>query len=540
MRGYNLILAGVVGVIVLIAAVAMKSKNQDSEDQPPTTNELENSKGTTTVGSESSDSDSHRNSSFSPVVKIWEEWPKPQVALLITGEQHGYFEPCGCTSNQLGGMSRRADLHKKLTDSGWEVRGVDLGGLPRRTGRQAQIKFETTLAALRELNYLATGIGPDDIRLQPDFLLSQHVVDGDQPLHFLSANLVFYDTPELGTPVPSLIHDVAGVKIGITSAMSESFRDTVIPDGANIGVTWSEPVPALQKVLEEFEAADVTYRILLSHGSVDESEALAEQFPQFDVVVTAEGPEDPDPSADPKQVGNTQILTVGRKGKNVGVLGIYPDSDETPVRFKIIPLERSDFDETESMIQLMAGYQERLKDEQIVLANSEIVHPTGASFVGSDKCGECHSTAYDIWKDSGHAHAFESLNPSNKRLGYERLNGVERMFDPECLSCHVTGWEPHEYLRFRSGFLNEEFASDETEKQLQSLLAGSGCENCHGPGSRHVELIEADNIDAARKEVKVTLEQARDTLCYSCHDNDNSPDFDFDEYWEKVKHEGLD
>ncbi len=28
---------------------------------------------------------------------IAEDWPKPQALLFITGQQHGYIEPCGCT-----------------------------------------------------------------------------------------------------------------------------------------------------------------------------------------------------------------------------------------------------------------------------------------------------------------------------------------------------------------------------------------------------------------------------------------------------------
>ena len=59
----------------------------------------------------------------------WETWPKPQLAFILTGEQHGFFEPCGCTSSQLGGMSRRANLVQKMTDAGWSVRGLDVGGL---------------------------------------------------------------------------------------------------------------------------------------------------------------------------------------------------------------------------------------------------------------------------------------------------------------------------------------------------------------------------------------------------------------------------
>jgi hypothetical protein len=29
-------------------------------------------------------------------------------------------------------------------------------------------------------------------------------------------------------------------------------------------------------------------------------------------------------------------------------------------------------------------------------------------------------------------------------------------------------------------------------------------------------------------------------MCMECHDQDNSPDFDFQKYWPKVKHEGKD
>ncbi|MEO2031533.1 MAG: hypothetical protein ABGZ35_05565, partial [Planctomycetaceae bacterium] len=154
----------------------------------------------------------------SDVVPIWKEWPKPQLALMISGEQHGYFEPCGCTSNQMGGMARRADLYDKLADAGWDIRGVDLGGLSRRTTRQAQIKFETSMQALRDLQYRVVGLGPEDLRLQPDFLLSQDIPDdAGNGLQFVSANLVFYDDPAIGTPVPFRIVEAGDRRVGITS-----------------------------------------------------------------------------------------------------------------------------------------------------------------------------------------------------------------------------------------------------------------------------------------------------------------------------------
>ncbi|MFN5730792.1 MAG: hypothetical protein ACK48R_03025, partial [Planctomyces sp.] len=69
-------------------------------------------------------------------------WPKPSFVLVATAEQRGYFEPCGCTANQLGGMTRRAGLFRQLESLGWSVRGVDAGSISSRTGSQAQMKFE--------------------------------------------------------------------------------------------------------------------------------------------------------------------------------------------------------------------------------------------------------------------------------------------------------------------------------------------------------------------------------------------------------------
>jgi hypothetical protein len=146
-----------------------------------------------------------------------------------------------------------------------------------------------------------------------------------------------------------------------------------------------------------------------------------------------------------------------------------------------------------------------------------------------------------VWEKSAHAHAFESLDPARGRRGFERLHGIERFRDPECLACHVTGWNPRDYVRFEGGFLNAEFAASPSERGLEKLLAGNQCENCHGPGSRHVELIESGgDVAEAAKSVRVTLEQARESACYQCHDGENSPEFDFDRYWEQVQHPGKD
>ena len=470
------------------------------------------------------------------------DWPKPKLVLVASGEQHGYFEPCGCTANQLGGMSRRGGLFEQLKSLGWDARGIDLGGISRRTGPQAQLKFETTLEALRELRYVGLGMGPEDLKLGTGYLLSQHLTDGDPPLTFLSANLIFFGSKELGTPLPFTIFEHDGLKVGVTCVISDTIRREVIPDrsaedAAAADMQWIDPTAALKEVTQKFDEANVEFRVLLSHSTMDESRKLAQEFPTLDLVIAANGVTDGE--RQPEMIGPVRLLQVGKKGQQVGVIGIYPEDAEKPVRFELVTLRSEQFADSARMTELMQKYQDRLKDDSVITASEPVAHPSGATFVGANKCGECHTKAFEIWKATPHAHAFESLDPAQKREGYERLHGVLRTFDPECLSCHVTGWEPEEYVRFQSGFLNEQFASSGDDKLLQKLLAGSQCENCHGPGSRHIELIESDPAAAVR-DVKITLQQAEEQTCVKCHDGDNSPDFKFEKYWDAVKHSGKD
>src|SRR5262245_26037645 len=56
-------------------------------------------------------------------------WTKPAAVLLISGQQYGYIEPCGCTglTNQKGGLMRRDALLASLLERGWQVIPFDAG-----------------------------------------------------------------------------------------------------------------------------------------------------------------------------------------------------------------------------------------------------------------------------------------------------------------------------------------------------------------------------------------------------------------------------
>lgn len=460
------------------------------------------------------------------------DWKTPAAVFLLTGEQHGYFEPCGCSLHQLGGMARRGDLVRLLAEERkWPVSGFDAGGTLKRNRRQDQIKFSLMFNALNHMHYAGVAAGLEELKLGADFLLQQQQ-ELKESVPLLGANIVLFDQADLGWPLASRVVQVGKVKVGVTAVFGNSLQEQVAPVGAMSNITFKDPAEVLPAVIKTLEAESPNFLVLISHGSEQEAKELAEKFPQFRIILTTGGPEEPDPK--PIVVGKVWILQAGHKGKRVGVLGYFPDNSVETFKFALEELDDTRFQNDPYMRKLMRDYQQQIEDEGLAVSDELLLkHPSGNSFVGAAKCGECHTKAYEHWKDkTKHAHGLESLKKGHP--GQEK-EWVVRIHDPECLSCHVTGWEPQQMLRFDSGYLSE---------KRTPLLLDQQCENCHGPGSRHVSLEEMsgankDDLLAARNTLKRTKEQARRDMCVQCHDSDNSPKFTpqaFDQYWSDVAH----
>ncbi len=466
-----------------------------------------------------------------PAKPLFDGWDKPAVVLVLSGEQHGFLEPCGCSEHQSGGVSRRHDLIKQLDSKKWPLTSLDLGGTVNRTRAQTKLKFQTFLAAMKDMRYSVLNLGPEELKLGAADLLAFHTPDQNDPLGslgFLSANVTLFGSPELGTPIRSKLLTIGKVKVGVTSILGETFRKEIAPPGANVDITIDDPEAALPAVLLDLQARKPDLLVLLAHVEMlAESKALAQKFPQFNVILSSGGAEDPEFS-NPQKIGDTLLVQVGHKGKYTGVVGFFPYDPKERLRYELVKLTPDGFKDSDKMTEHMRFYQQVLKEERLAEKEPPIKHARGAKFVGSKVCGECHSKAFDVWKDSGHSHAYDSLIKGRPEL---KDRWVSRIHDPECLSCHVTGWHAQDMLRYESGFLN----ADQTAHLLHN-----GCENCHGPGSKHIELIDKGENEAASKEVRITLEAAKKTQCYTCHDLDNSPKFKFDDYWETIKHKGLD
>ncbi len=453
------------------------------------------------------------------------DWPEPQAVLFLSGQQHGYIEPCGCTGleNQKGGLIRRDTLLTSLRDRGWDLVPLDVGNQVRRVGRQATMKFQSTVDAFKLMDYKAVTLGLDDLKLSGVELIQIAGTDGANELPFISANVVVFDASFF--PKYKII-EAGGRKIGVTGVLGAEYQSKL----QSSDLEFTEPATALRPVVDELKAEGCDFLVLLAHASIEESAELAKQVDAFNLVVTAGG--FGEPTLLPEEIPGSKavMVQVGTKGMWGGIVGLF-DDPKTPIRYQKIAIS-SQFEDSGRMLTQFANYQQRLKEVGLSgLGATPMKHETGRQFVGSEVCGDCHTTAHDIWENSPHVHATESIVAANNDRG-----GIPRHHDPECISCHVTGWSPQGYQPYATGW-------ESLEKS--EVLAGSGCENCHGPGSEHVAAENGD-IDVTSEELKelqqqmvLTLEKAEDH-CRECHDLDNSPEFDFASYWEEVKHYGKD
>jgi hypothetical protein len=470
----------------------------------------------------------HSGIPFDPIKEngpIFKGWPKPRLAIAFSGMEDGYIEPCGCAGleRMMGGMSRRAAFLQEYRKKGWPLVAVDVGGIARGFGQQAERKYETLIEGKLKMGYEAVAFGVTELRLPATALMA--VVLNSKPEMFVAANVGLLDKPGKLVPTSRVI-EAGGIKLGVTAVLGKQYQKTI----NNPEIELSDPVAALKQIVPELrQKAD--YLVLLAHATKDEAIALAQQFPEFNVVVVPIETEAPPDRPETPPGTKTLLIMAGHKGMYMVVLGLFGDARQPEVRYQRVPLD-SRFAASPEMKTLMARYQDQLKTIGFAgLGKNPVPHPlaeTNGRFVGSAKCESCHEESYEVWKKSKHAHAYDTLANRNPAVKVD----PPRNFDPECVSCHVVGWHPTGFFPYTSGY-------EGPDKTPQ--LRNTGCEDCHGPGEKHctVEELKSSNEKLTakyRKAMRITKEESKKRQCATCHDLDNSPDFDFDKYYPQIEH----
>ncbi|HID75817.1 MAG TPA: hypothetical protein EYP56_07450 [Planctomycetaceae bacterium] len=471
------------------------------------------------ASTEASHEGGRQSKKYDPIAEngpIFVGWPKPQLALVLTGCQNGYLEPCGCAGldRMKGGLGRRHTFMSELRNKrSWPVVALDVGGLIKGFGRQAEMKFHTTVSAMQLMQYETIALGANDLRLPAAELLAVAApVDGKTL--FVSGNVALFKF-EYGMTARYEVIRAGGRKVGVTAVLGKSFQQKINNPELEI-IAPEEALAELVPVLKP----QCDLLVLLAHASRDESIALGKAFPEFDVVVTAGGPAEP--PLDLAHIDGTSALLVevGQKGMYAVVLGFYQDE---AVRYQRVPLD-SRFPYSPDVKLLMVNYQDQLRQVGFEgLGVRPVPHSRReelGAYVGSQKCQSCHEVSYRVWRKSGHARAWRTLVHLDP----------PRTHDPECVSCHVVGWNPEYYYPYETGFWSEEKTPE---------LVDVGCESCHGPGEAHVKAEMGSDLALQRKlqqAVTLTLEDAKKQQCITCHDGENSPDFKFETYWPKIEH----
>lgn len=425
--------------------------------------------------------------------------PRPQLDLPIyfTCDTRGRLEPCGCFQGQFGGLTRL----KTVLDAEAPANALrlDAGDAIGGTEDYDIIQYGYMLRAFATMKYDALNAGHREARLSAQQL---HKIRQSAPVPILSANLLDKAT---GQPVfePWRIFTRGAFRIAVIGVLDpRGLNEDLGPGLATAGME-----ATLTKLLPEVKGkADLV--ILLAFTDEATLAALARQFFEIPVIL---GGKVSQPAQELKRENRSLIYYITNEARALGLLrlrlgagtGLQEIGHEIRFLHDRIPQD-------ESFRALVKNYREEVR--RTTLAVDDPAHAAAdrvpgvrvsASYVGSQRCLECHTDCAKTWAKSAHSHAFATLV---KR-------GADA--DPKCVGCHTTGFgEVSGYQRT--------FGKDK--------LVDVGCEGCHGPGSLHVRQRDGD----------ATLDFSYRPLgagdCRKCHFGEFSRPFHWEEFWPAVKH----
>ncbi len=461
----------------------------------------------------------------------------PSLRLAVVTDLKGYLEPCGCTSDPLGGIDRLAAQIRTLREGTVPVVLLIAGDTFFDTAElepvrvdQANRNAKTLAGILNRLEVTAVLPGRRD-RAQPSEAIEALQLASD--FRWLAMTS---DADVLRAEAGALRLTVVGVRPG-------SGRDAV---AAALGTVQAES--DLSIVLVDGSRRDAN-RI----GAID----------GVDFVV--QGGLDEDEPVPPHQAGKAWVLHASRQGQGLTVVDVYRTKKGEPF------VDRSEWSRAEGAVQLdrqisdlsakitaweksgkvnaadleaqrsrLAGLKSERqaldaptasadgnalfaswiplskkapKDPQVgklMREHDKIVNeanrvafadleppplgPDDIAYVGSITCFGCHVTAFSWWRNHAHGVAYLTLQQRNKE------------YNLDCVGCHVTGYDQP--------------GGSTVTHNLNRALVNVGCESCHGPGAAHAKDPEKVGI----------LRDTPESMCLVCHTPEHSDLFDYEAY----------
>lgn len=441
------------------------------------------------------------------------------LTVLYTCSAKGQIRSCNCTKFRFGGYGRAATLVSQIREKSDCIVLLEGGDALEWTGFQAEMKADVTGRALKLMAYDAMIPGEDEVGKSG----SQHVERFDK----MAAPVVCANYSRDGDDKPTystyrVIKTTDDLKVGIIGLLSPSVGRLF--QEAEFASKVSDPQEALKPVLAQArKEADAI--ILVYHGPLSEAEKLATRGIDLilathrtsrDVLFPEKDSESNEVDAPVKQQGDTILVNAETNANwSLGRIDVQLKQRRAQsAKHKLLYLDRR-YDEHPEMVKVYDDYNQKVKSA--VLAQSSqfktdaeaLLKKRGLNldqmrarlrkspFATSDKCKDCHPEVHEIWANSRHAKAMDTLKKTSQE------------FDPECVSCHATG------VMIRNGFAN---MKDTPE------LGNVQCEACHGPAEQHLA------------DTKKPYGRAGEMTCRACHTDERNPEFDYAQAWAKIMH----
>ena len=267
---------------------------------------------------------------FTTAVAAWKLFPRiPDITIakslfiVASGDTAGWIEPCGCTSNQSGGLARRATFVNKLKKRG-DVLTLEVGGAPGGTSDYDRLKFRAILRGEMAMGTAAHNIGRAEAALGPAEL--RRLAD-ETMAPFVSTNLRAADGESFASPLR--IISLGGRRIAVLGVLS--------PKLAPAELHATDPRSAVVDALHSAKGA-YDLSVVLAYLPPAELEALAANLPEADFVIG--GPTGQ--TIAPRRIGPTWLTAVTNKAKFVA-------------KFEVLA-GRASRDWRESIVELNAQY----------------------------------------------------------------------------------------------------------------------------------------------------------------------------------------
>ena len=479
-----------------------------------------------------------------------------RVTLVFAASTAGQLVPCGCSPDQRGGLPRAVSLAQKLRRDNPNFLFADAGDLlfesaarpPKQMLTQKELKARALARGEELLGAVARVVGQRDLALGADLLTA---TSGAVPLL------------DAGAPVPgtraTLLAHAGSVPVGLFAAgLGEKPEATIAArarelraQGARLVVLLLQPrgdnaFAAAQALVPAAHEAGVDLIVVgrrddpasdpdrkdASSPPVLAVEGHGQSFLRVDVVlgrgplVLARAAEEKSgdlralderierfrrqAEAAPERRAQLLAKVAELQARRASAAAAVEKAPEgaTVATATFVPLTAEAGEDAEAK-KLVDAYDARVSQLNLEEAKTQpescpAARRGEASFVGVQRCAECHATEAAFWSKTNHAHAFQTLVKVNKQ------------FSLDCIRCHVSGWQqPGGVCRI-----------DRAAVGGAGLAGGFGvgrqdvqCEVCHGAGSEHVK----DPPEHIAGKVPVAV-------CMRCHEAANSPHFDDAKY----------